>query len=389
MVARRSSQMVAMRRYCEEKVVVSLDVHERNTYVYAVDMSSGEELSDCNIQGCLGRAVKHLAGLHLPRQRTEVVFEAGNMGYYPYRVLSKAGFAGRMIAPTSIPHRGKKQKTDRDDAHDNFQYHVAGLLHYVPIPSEQDEQARELLRYRKHVGDEVTKARQQIRSFCCRYGLFFEGTKTAWTKAHRAWLVSVEAPPLVRLQLNLRLEQLTMAEQRQENIDKQLDVVIQQDNRYRSLYEQYMLLAGIGRVTAMALILEGGALDRFAHPGRLMNYVGVVPRKAASGQTDPSLPITKAGNFYLRLALVGAAKVYGNQRAMLAAQKRIAAMQDGLHKAFCAKMLARLWTRARYLRARRKHVNKVKCAIAREMCGFIWEYYTKVINVVPASSVAA
>ena len=39
----------------------------------------------------------------------------------------------------------------------------------------------------------------------------------------------------------------------------------------------------------------------------------------------------------------------------------------------------RLHGRAKNLAAKGKHVNKVRCALARELCGFVWEYVVKVL----------
>ena len=46
---------------------------------------------------------------------------------------------------------------------------------------------------------------------------------------------------------------------------------------------------------------------------------------------------------------------------------------------FVRKMQDRLNSRHRHLRGRGKHINKVRCAIARELIMFLWEYSTKII----------
>ena len=41
---------------------------------------------------------------------------------------------------------------------------------------------------------------------------------------------------------------------------------------------------------------------------------------------------------------------------------------------FFFKMQNRLVTRYKHLKAKGKHSNKARVAVARELCGFLWEY---------------
>lgn len=66
-------------------------------------------------------------------------------------------------------------------------------------------------------------------------------------------------------------------------------------------------IAGIGSLTALAFILTLENADRFKKSRQVGCFVGLTPRRDQSGETDKQLPVTKAGNSYLRKLLVGSA----------------------------------------------------------------------------------
>jgi transposase len=64
---------------------------------------------------------------------------------------------------------------------------------------------------------------------------------------------------------------------------------------------------GVGALTALTFVLTLGDKARFAKSRDVGCYVGMRPRQAQSGERDPQLGITKAGNSYLRKLLVQSA----------------------------------------------------------------------------------
>lgn len=61
---------------------------------------------------------------------------------------------------------------------------------------------------------------------------------------------------------------------------------------------------GVGTLTALTFILTLGNKQRFAPSRDVGSYLGLRPRRDQSGERDPQLGITKAGNAYLRSLLV-------------------------------------------------------------------------------------
>jgi transposase len=61
---------------------------------------------------------------------------------------------------------------------------------------------------------------------------------------------------------------------------------------------------GVGHLTALTFVLTLGKKERFQRSRDVGCYLGLRPRRSQSGDSDPQLRITKAGNGYLRQLLV-------------------------------------------------------------------------------------
>jgi len=61
---------------------------------------------------------------------------------------------------------------------------------------------------------------------------------------------------------------------------------------------------GIGQLTALTYVLTLGNKERFKRSRDVGCYLGLRPKRSQSGDRDPQLGITKAGNIYLRSLLV-------------------------------------------------------------------------------------
>lgn len=83
------------------------------------------------------------------------------------------------------------------------------------------------------------------------------------------------------------------------------------ENRCRERYpetERLRQVDGVGPITALTFVLTIEDPDRFARSREVAPYLGLVPRRYASGRRDPELSITKAGDKHLRRLLVQCAQ---------------------------------------------------------------------------------
>jgi transposase len=130
---------------------------------------------------------------------------------------------------------------------------------------------------------------------------------------------------------------------------------------------------GIKHLFALTMITEIGDVKRFAHPQKLVSWIGMDIREYASGGKSKRFGITGQGNRYLRTAFIEA-----NQRGYRTARlsKDIKARRAGAKHEYIAvadRCLGRLNNKGNRLLPAGKHPNKVKVACARAMVGFVWE----------------
>src|SRR5258708_9029158 len=86
---------------------------------------------------------------------------------------------------------------------------------------------------------------------------------------------------------------------------KQYDRQIQQLGQTEYPETQALLkVYGVGHITALTYVLTLGSKQRFQRSRDVGCYLGLRPRRSQSGDRDPQLGITKAGNVYLRSLLI-------------------------------------------------------------------------------------
>lgn len=86
---------------------------------------------------------------------------------------------------------------------------------------------------------------------------------------------------------------------------KQYDRQIQQLGQTQYPETQALLkVHGVGHLMALTFVLTLGSKERFKQSRDVGCYLGLRPRRSQSGDRDPQLGITKAGNTYLRSLLI-------------------------------------------------------------------------------------
>lgn len=88
-------------------------------------------------------------------------------------------------------------------------------------------------------------------------------------------------------------------------LDKKIEAAIAE--KYHQA-ERMTQVGGVGPVTSLTFVLTIEDPSRFPDPRDVGGYLGLVPKRDQSGETDKQLPISKAGNKYLRKLLVQSAQ---------------------------------------------------------------------------------
>jgi transposase len=277
-----------------------------------------------------------------------------------------------VAAPSKIPRAsGDRVKTDRRDAEHLVRLLLAGKLHPVRVPGDEEEALRDLVRAREQVRVDLMRSRHRLSKLLLRHGIRFDDGK-AWTDRHRAWLVTVTLPwPAAQstlLDCQGAIDALCL---RRDGLEREI-LSLLPGSPWAVQVGRLRCLRGVDTLTAVGLCAEIGDFERFAKAEQLMNYIGLVPCENTTGQQRRLGSITKTGSGHARRLLVEAAWHYRPRPRIGTA---LTNRQDGQPPEAIAiswsaqRRLHRTWTR---LEARAKRRTIIAVAAARELAGFCW-----------------
>jgi len=204
---------------------VGLDVH-RDSITIAAITSYGEMLLEKKIKNHWPQLKKTLNNLftQYPKAKIQCCYEAGPTGFGLARSINKEGNMNCIVAaPGKLPKRVDRIKTDRRDALTLARHLILGEISRVMIPTEEDEETREILRYRKVQRKSLKRYKQQLNAMLLRHEYKYDG-KTAWSKRHKTWIRKLQFSSttysLLRDRYLIQIEQL---EQEIYHFDKKSD----------------------------------------------------------------------------------------------------------------------------------------------------------------------
>ena len=135
-----------------------------------------------------------LNNLKSQRKDIDIVcgYEAGCLGYVPYRELTRSGINCKILAPSTmaVQKGGKKLKNDFRDALDIARCLASGSYKAVNVPDVEDEDVRDYIRMRDDHKTALKQIKQRLNAFCLRHG--FQYDKSKWTLAHIRWIKHLE-----------------------------------------------------------------------------------------------------------------------------------------------------------------------------------------------------
>jgi len=350
------------------KTLVGLDVHATKIVAVVLDAETGQ-LQTFSMDGDAAGAAGFCAGLPRP---VRVAYEAGPTGYGLARELVRRGIECVVAAPSKIPRAsGDRVKTDRRDAEHLVRLLLAGKLHAVRIPGDEEEALRDLVRAREAVRVDLMRSRHRLSKLLLRHGIRFDDGQ-AWTERHRRWLETVKldwaAAQATLLDARGAIDALV---HRREQLEREI-VGLLPACPWTVQVARLRCLRGVDTLTAVGLCSEIGDFARFARAEQLMSYVGLVPSEFTTGQQRRLGSITKTGSEHARRLLVEAAWHYRKRPAVGTAltDRQQDQPPEVIAVAWSAqRRLHRTWTR---LEQRAKRRTIIAVAAARELAGFAW-----------------
>ena len=280
------------------KVTIGLDIGDKFSYEYALD-NLGELLQEGRLRTRRETLEKRFSEVEPAR----VAIETGTHSLWICRLLESLGHEvvvanARQLRLISESNR----KTDREDAKTlaELAYARPQLLRPIrPRPVEiQVDLAR--IRARQSLVETRTKLINHVRGSVKALGGRLPSSSAPSFHTKVAEDVPEELRPALAPHLRL-IESLSTEIRRHDKLVKNLC-----EEKYPKT-ELLTQVPGVGQLTALAFLLIVADPGRFKKSRTVGAYLGLTPRNGESGDRQPQLRITKAGDSLMRKLLVGSA----------------------------------------------------------------------------------
>lgn len=319
------------------RMTVGLDLGTQWSHYAQLD-----EAGELVRQGKLRSSSKGFVELFGNRERMRIVLEVGGQSPWISRALEELGHEVIVANPRRVQLIGKSlSKRDANDAEllARLGRIDIGLLQPIQHRSLAAQEALAVIRARaalvsarvqlvNHVRGASKAAGKRLPACDARY--FGRMDKELAEGMRRA------EGPLVRMidEMNDELDRY----------DREIGRMIAKEYPAALRLQQ---VPGVGPVTSLTFILVLGDPHRFGRSREVGAYLGLVPARRQSGDRDPQLHISKAGDRYLRSLLVECANYIVSSRARETELKR--------------------WALERWQEGDRAEQKRTKVAVARKL----------------------
>ena len=284
-----------MDEYIVKDRTVGLDVGDRVTHYCILDLE-GEILEE----GRFKSTRKGLADRFERMETSRLVLEVGALSPWMSRDLE--GFGHEVLVANSYQmgriYKGQ-DKTDRKDAETLARIGRSDPKLLKPLQHRRSSAMldRELLHAREVVVRSRVQLINHVRGSVKTVGARVSSSGTAqFAKNARH-----QIPEALRDALEPILDTIQTLTDQIRIFDRRIEAVAK--DRYPEV-EHLRTVHGVGPLTAFAFVLSIDDPSRFTKSRTVGAYLGLKPRKSQSGDTDPQLRITRAGDPQLRRLLV-------------------------------------------------------------------------------------
>jgi transposase len=280
--------------------------------------------------------------------------EACGGAHHWARELCKLGHEVKLLPPAYVKPYVKRGKSDALDAEAICEALVRPTMRFVPIRSVESQAVLVLHKVRDQLVKQRTTLINVLRGHMAEFGIV--APKGVWRTGELKAIVADQAdwrlPDLARRALERVVHQLDVLEA---DIDK-LERLIVKQCKTSEASKRLAAIPGVGPIAATALAASVEDASRFKSGRHFAAWLGLTPKRNASGLRERKGRISKMGNTYLRTLLVlGATAIVGHA-------KRSKAPSPGL---------------ATRLLSKGKPVRLITVALANKMARIVWAMLAK------------
>ena len=283
-------------------IIIGCDYHPGFQQIAFVDTETGD-CGEQRLEHC-EEAQKFYRELTTQGKKVRVGMEASGHARWFERLLEELKIELWMgDAEVIRAKRGRKPKTDREDALHILNLLLTGDFPKIWVPSWENRDLRQLLWHRHRMVQARTRAMNQLQAVALNEGLRCK--KKLWREHGREQLESFRLAPWA----SRRREDLLQLLDGLNPTIAELTQAIEQEAEKCPQAQRLMTHPGVGALTALAFVLIIGNAERFQCGKQISAYLGLVPLEESSGERRRLGHITKQGNSLLRFLLVEAAQV--------------------------------------------------------------------------------
>jgi len=283
-------------------IIIGCDFHPGFQQIAFVDTETGD-CGEQRLEHCEG-AQKFYHDLATQGKKVRVGMEASGHARWFEQLLEGLNIE-LWVGDAAVirAKRGRKPKTDRQDALHILNLLLTGDFPQIWVASWENRDLRQLLWHRHRMVQARTRVMNQLQAVALNEGLRCK--KKLWREHGREQLEAFRLAPWA----SRRREDLLELLDRLNPTIAELTQAIEQEAEKCPQAQRLMTHPGVGALTALAFVLIIGKAERFQGGKQVGSYWGLVPLEDSSGDKRRLGHITKQGNSLLRFLLVEAAQV--------------------------------------------------------------------------------
>ena len=281
-----------------DRLTVGVDLGDQWSN-YCILGLSGETLAEGKFRTRKQEVAEFFQNLATSR----VVFEVGTHSAWVGEVI--AGFGHEVLVANPRLMDGSKRRRRKNDRIDAEKLARLGRmdpksLHPIQHRSTEVREDLLVLRAREALVESRTKLISAVRGLVKSMGARVSNCSSPSFSQKAA----AEIPDEVRETLQPLLRLIATLSDEIKTFDRRIDKLAAEKYMHTQLLRQ---VVGVGPVTALGYVLTLETPLRFARSRDVGPYLGLVPRQEDSGDIQPQLGISKAGDRMVRKLLVGSA----------------------------------------------------------------------------------
>ena len=280
-------------------IIIGVDFHPEFQQIALLNTTTGE-VEEKRLAHP-GEAEKFYRALASAGETVRLGMEASGHARWFERLMAELQFELWIGDAAEIrAKRGRKQKTDRQDAQHILKLMLKDDFPKIWVPNWENRDLRQLLWHRHRMVQARTRVMNQLQAVALNEGLHCK--KKLWRERGRQQLEAFALAPWA----SRRRRDLLAGPP--ESINCGADAIEREVENYPAA-QRLKTHPGVGVLTALAFVLILGDAERFDCGKQVASYLGLVPLEDSSGNRRRLGHITKQGSSIVRFLLVEAAQV--------------------------------------------------------------------------------